>query len=299
MLQKSVLIALTAGLLAALPTINAQPADQPKPIRISMAKTFFHDQPMVFVELAAYEFKEVMRKATELNGEVTVTYSAAEIADKLEGKQLDFAILYAHEFARAQQKYPDLQPILIAATKQQDKRVHVIVHKDSTAKTFDDLRGKTLDLPAGTKEYCRIYLDKLCIDRAQAGPARFFGTIAKSATYIEALNQVARNEANATIVDSLWLDAYKEVRGPVFAKNLRILQQSEVVPPAVVVYKKGALPQATVDTIRNGLLKAHAGMRGRDLMNLWSIDAFESVPKDYAKSLESMLKEYPTSVLPR
>lgn len=286
MLQRSLFATLFAASLAALP-IPAQPADSPKPIQISMARSFFHDQPSVFVDLAAFEFKEVMKNATGLKGEVHVNYAANEIAQKINDRQLDFGILYAHEFAWVQKKYPDLQPFLVAGTKQ-DKRVHFIVHQKSTAKSLADLRGKKFDMPAGTKEYSRLYLNKACPDRE-----RHFGSVVKSATYIEALNQLARGDSDVTIIDSLWLDSYKSLRGPVFTKNLRILQESEVVPPAALICKKGALPPATMDTIRKGLLKAHEETRGRDLLALWTIDAFEVVPKDYARSLDDVLKIYP------
>jgi ABC-type phosphate/phosphonate transport system substrate-binding protein len=124
-------------------------------------------------------------------------------------------------------------------------------------------------------------------------PAAFFGAIGKSESQIAALDQVARGEAQATVIDTPWLDYYKDVKGSVFEKNLRILQQSEVVPPAVLVYRKGALAQATLDQVADGLRKTHRDLRGRTLMQLWHIDAFEPVPGDYHDNLHGLLKEYP------
>ena len=247
------------GTLFITTAIVSSAAAQP-PVRLSMAKTFFHDQPKLFVDIAIGEFKQVMKQSTELDGELTVDLGAAEIAEKLNAKQVDFGILYAHEFAWAQKKYPDLQPLLIAATKKLDKRAHLIVRQDNPAKTFADLRGKKFDLPLRTKEYCQIFVEKLANDKR--GPAGFFGSIAKSSSQPDALDQVAHNEADATVVDTIWLDFYKEVKGPVFAKNLRVLQESGIVPPAVIVYKKGALAQKTVDQIGNGLRQAHTTARG-------------------------------------
>lgn len=292
MLRGALVAILAAGMAPVFSMVAAQPADPPRPIRISMAKSFFHDQPEVVVKIAADEFKEVMRTVTGLKGEVAVHFTAAQNADKINAKELDFAILYAHEFAWAKKKHPELRPLLIAATKQHDKRAHLIVNKACPAKSVADLRGKKLDLPSGTKEYCRIYVDKLCPAK-DGGPSKIFGAIVKSASQVDALDAVARKDAEATVIDTIWLDYYKEIKGPVFAKNLTILQQSAIVPPAVVVYKPGALPDATMQRIRAGLLKAHTSTRGQVLMALWHIDAFAAVPKDYDKSLADVVKDYP------
>jgi len=279
--------------------VNAQNGQQPQAIRMAMTKTLVTDLPEVLIDIALDEFKGVMKKTTGLPGEVTAKFSPGESAEKLQNKELDFALLFAHEYAWAQKKYPGLRPFLIAATKKKDKRAHIIVHKDGVAKTFADLRGKKLDLPLGSKEYCRIYLDKLSADKNPKGPADFFGSIVKSPSQLDALDEVARGKADATVIDTPWLDFYKDVKGAVFAKNLRVLQQSAVVPPAVIVYTPGALEAATVNQVRDGLLKAHTDARGRALMALWHIDAFEAVPEDFAESLAEVLKAYPPPISPR
>src|SRR5262249_13648317 len=111
----------------ALVTSCASATAQPRALQIGMAKTFVHDQPQVFIDLAAGEFKEVMKESTGLDGELLLKHGPLDVGDKLNGKQLDFAILHAHEFAWARKKHPDLQPLLIAATKQKEKRVHIVV----------------------------------------------------------------------------------------------------------------------------------------------------------------------------
>jgi ABC-type phosphate/phosphonate transport system substrate-binding protein len=288
--------ALPAVILIAHSDVSAQ--EKQKPLRLSIAKTFARDQSQVFADLVVSEFKIVVKDTTGLDGDAAIKFDPAELAAKLNNRELDFGIVHAHEFAWVQKKYPDLQPLLIAATKNADKRVCLIVPEDSPAKSFADLRGKKIDWPRGTKEYCRIHVHKLCADRGEADPKKYFGTIAKSATQFDALDEVARRKADATVIDTIWLDSYKDFKGPVFAKHLRILERSSVVPPAVVLYKKGALPQATIDKVHDGLRKAHTTARGRLLLMLWHIDSFEAVPKDYAKSLSEVLKEYPAPEMP-
>src|SRR5471030_8242 len=120
-----------------------------------------------------------------------------------------------------------------------------MVHKNSPLKTLADLRGKKIDMPTGTKEHCRLFLQRAC--KEDKGIAAFFGAIEKSASPKEALDNVARGKVQATVIDTASLEFQKEVRGPFIEQNLRVLQRSEVFPPAVVVYKPGALDQKTVD----------------------------------------------------
>ncbi len=284
---------LTAGLIAALPLAWADASDKSKPLQMGLAKSFFTDRPKSYVDIASDEFKDVMKKTTGLTGEFIPKYGPLQVAEKLDNKQLDLGVFHAHEFAWVQRKYPDLHPLLIAANKNHVERAYLIVHKNTPAKTLADLRGKKLDMPVDAKEHCRLFLEKRCTDTAQNGAGAFFGSIAKSATQVAALDDVGLDKVQATVVDTVGLEFYKEIKGPVFAKNLKVMEQSESFPPAVIVYKKGKLAEATLNQFRDGLLKAHTSELGRDMMKTWNIDAFEPVPKDYAKRLADVLKAYP------
>jgi hypothetical protein len=84
------------------------------------------------------------------------------------------------------------------------------------------------------------------------------------------------------------------VRGPVFEKNLRILEQSGDFPPAVLAYQQGAVDAKILDQFKTGLLKAHTIPDGMDMMKSWNVEAFAVAPKDYAKSVAELLKTYPS-----
>ncbi len=293
MAKTTLLRLLAAATLGALPILGATVAQQPKALQIGLAKTFLSEQSKGVAEIAADDFKGVIKKATGLDGAINSKFSASEIAEKLDGKQLDFGIFHAHEFAWVQRKHPQLVPLLIATDKFRVEKAYIIVHKNSPAKSIADLRGKSIDLPVGTKEQCRVYLNHCCTDKDGKGPAAFCGKLEKSPSKKAALATGAREKTAATVIDRNGLEFYKEVRGPVFEKNLRILQESEDFPPAVVVYKPGALDEKTLDQFRTGLLKAHTIPVARDMMKTWKIQQFEAIPTDYAKSLADVLKAYP------
>jgi ABC-type phosphate/phosphonate transport system substrate-binding protein len=280
--------------LALVGSTSSAIADPPaEPIQVGMAKTFFVDIPKILVDIAVAPFPELMKTTTGLEGQLNTKFDAFELAQKLNDGNLQLGVFHGHEFAWVQKKYPQLKPLLVAVNKYNEVRVFTVVHKDSPAQKIADLRGKKLDLPFATKQHCRVYMEKHCQDNDCNKPAAFFSTIAQSASAIDSMDEVCRGKAEATIVDTIGLEFYKDVKGPCFEKNLRILQQSEPFPSAVIVCKQGVLPEATINQFRDGLISAHKTAEGKDMMSMWKIKAFEPIPDSYAESLSQVLKAYP------
>ena len=281
------------GFALATPGVStAQPKDGTA-LKLGMVKSFFNDLPEVVVKLVTEPFGDLMKATTGLDGVLSTDGDAFDTAGRLNSNQLQFGVFHAHEFAWVQKKYPDLRPLMVATNPLGDVRTFVIVRQDSPAKSMADLRGKTIDVPMQTKQHCWVYLEKSCSDNAQNNPKAFFKTILRTDSPVDAINEVCLGKTDAVLIDTIALDFYKQIKAPIFAKHLRILQNSEVFPPAVIAYKKGALSDATLKQFYDGLLTAHKNA-GSDLMKLWNIKAFEAVPNDYTQSLADVLKAYPS-----
>jgi ABC-type phosphate/phosphonate transport system substrate-binding protein len=182
---------------------------------------------------------------------------------------------------------------MIATNKQHDVSAYVIVHKDSPAKALTDLRGKTFDLPFGTKEHCRIFVRQNCKDNAQNDLNAFFGKIVKSTSCIDALDDVCRSKSDAIVVDTIALNFYRDIKGPFFDKNLRILAEHKRFPSPVIVYCKGGMDDATVAKISDGMTSAQKNPKCKEMLDLWQIDGFQPIPKTYMTELAEVLKAYP------
>jgi ABC-type phosphate/phosphonate transport system substrate-binding protein len=285
-----------AALIFALsmPSASAQPSKAAEPLKIGMVKTFFHDLPDVVVKIVTEPFGELMKQTTGLDGALSIGADAFGAAAQLNADQLQFGVFHGHEFAWVQMKYPNLKPLMVVANRQHDVRAFVVVHKNSPAEKWADLRGKIIDVPAQTKEHCRVYLGRHCGDNAHNDPKAFFAKVDRSESFVDALDGVCKGNAQAAMVDSITLAFYKDIKGPCFAKNLRVFKQSDAFPPAVIVYKQGALPSATLNQFRDGLLKAHKNPVGADMMKMWSIDGFELPPENFSQMLADTLKMYPS-----
>jgi ABC-type phosphate/phosphonate transport system substrate-binding protein len=287
------LLCTALGLALSMPNASAQPAKAAEPLKLGMVNAFFHDLPKVVIEIVTGPFGQLMKETTGLDGSLSIGEDAFGTAAQLNDGKLQFGVFHGHELAWVQKRYPHLKPLLVVVNKQHDVRGFVIIHKDNPAKTMADLRGKIIDVPAQTKEHCRVFLGKHCGDNAQNDPKVFFAKIARSDSFVDALDDVCKGNAQAAVVDTITLAFYKDIKGPCFAKNLRVLQQSDAFPPAVIVYKQGALPAATLSQFRDGLLKAHKNPVGADMMKMWSIDGFELPPENFSQMLADALRTYP------
>lgn len=292
MIRRMLAIALFGAALGLAPIASAQPAKD-APIRVGMAKTFFNDVPDVLVKIATEPFPELLKATTGLDGALTTSDDAFTVARKLDAGALEIGVFHGHELAWAQQKYPKLTPLMIVTNKLHDVRVYIVVPANSPAKSFAELRGKTFDVPLGSKEHTCVYVAHNSGDNAQANPNKFFGKVVRSRNSNVALDELCASKADAVAVDSIALEYYKSVKGPRFDKNLRVLQQSSPFPQPVLAYKPGAAPAATIEQFRKGLLTAHKLPMGRDMMDMWKIDRFDDVPAAYGKSLVDVLREYP------
>lgn len=76
-------------------------------------------------------------------------------------------------------------------------------------------------------------------------------------------------------------------------KKLRVLAQSELLPSAVVVYRKGALDEATVTRIRNGLIDCVNTPIGKMFSLFWQLKGFEDVSTAYHATVAKSLAAYP------
>ncbi len=293
MTQRVLVFALFLGVVGMPATTSAQPVKANAPIKIGVVKHFFNDMPSAIIDIAVEPFGDVMKAAVGVEGQLMVKDGPFEVAQKLEKNELDVGVFHGHEFAWVQKKHPKLIPIVVAMNKYREVKAYVIVHQNSPAKKMADLSGKNFDLPLGTKEHCLVYLNTKCADNAQANVKTFFKQVARSNSGIAGLDNVARGKVDAVLVDTLTLEFYKQEKGPVFTKHLRVLEESAQFPPPVVVYKEGAIDAATLKKFRTGLEDANKAAAGQSLLQLWQIASFEALPGDYSQSLAYTLKTYP------
>ncbi len=280
------------GLGAIAMLLGGARATSPAPIRIGMCQTFFNDVPRVLVDIATDPFNAVMREATGLSGQLIVGGDAFEMAGQLQTGGLQLAVFHSFEFAWAQQKYPELKPLIVALNKHHQVRAFVLVRKDSPHVAFADLKGKNVALPQRSREHCRLYVKQRSYEAGQCPPQEFLKELVLSANVETALDELCTGKIEAAVVDSLGLEFYRDLKPGCFAR-FKVLQESESFPPPVIACKDGTVDDVTLRRLCDGLRNANNLELGREMMKMWKIHSFEPAPPDYADHLASILKAYP------
>ncbi len=277
--------------LLGLATLGATERRGPGQLRIGVVSSLFRGVSPGLLQVSLQPFSSLVRSQTGIDGRPVLGGKALEVARQLQDDKVQFAVFHGFEFAWAQEKYPELRPLVIAINRHRQLRAMLVTRYDNAGKGLGDFKGKRLALPQKSREHCHLYLDKLLRDR-ETTPEQFFAATVAHPNPEEALDDVLRKKVDVAVVDGVSLECYRRTK-PGCYSGLKVVQRSPAFPAAVVAYRAGALDAATVAQFRDGLLRANQNATSRDLMLMWRMTAFEAVPADYQRTLADIRKEFP------
>jgi ABC-type phosphate/phosphonate transport system substrate-binding protein len=285
--------AITATLGALNPALPAEEetSKRPEAVRIGMVDSLFREVPKPMLPLVMQPFATLMQQQTGMTGHIMADGEYTNLSQDLATDKVQLGVFHGVEFAWARLKHPELKPLMIAVIQQPHLRAYLIVRSDNEANSLADLKGADLALSRGTREHCRLFLDKYCKKEGHE-PKQFFGKITIPGNPEDALDKVYEEEVQATVVDNVALESYKR-RKPGRFEQLQPMLISEIFPAGVVAYHPGAIDADSLRRFREGMSTANQSALGRQLMTLWKLTAFESIPADYEKTLTDIAKAYP------
>jgi ABC-type phosphate/phosphonate transport system substrate-binding protein len=210
------------------------------------------------------------------------------LATKLEEGKLDVGVFHGFEYAWVKDN-PALIPIVVALPNCEKVQACLVVRANSKAKEPKDLKGACVAVPKKRKAHCQLFLERIQANVPQGDccEAKLEGLTPK-----EVLDAVVTEQCEAALVELSSMLAYQNDT-PGLGRQLKILVASEVFPPGVVVYRKGALSPNEVEVFRKGLLNYSRTPAGKTLALFWQLKGFEDVSEAYKKKLEECLKAYP------
>lgn len=278
-----------ALILLLAPAVGVRAEDKPVDLKMGMLQGMFRDIQPAMVQVLSKPFRELVFKQTGFTGDVDICPDAMNLVEKLKDRKLQIGVFHGHEFAWAQKKCPDLVAIVITIPPGGKAQSMIVVNLDCKAMSVADLVEDPVTLPRGAKAYSLLFLEKcrMGLGKSVAKPVTKIGM-----TTEDLLNAVVLGEVAAALVDASTLDGYKTLQPGAF-KQLKILKQSEMFPPAVVAYRKGSISEDDAAKIRKGLSTANQNPSGKLLMTLWNLKGLEEPPADYQQKLDAILKAYP------
>ena len=267
------------GVMALTATIHTSQAAEPAlatELKIGLPQPMFKDVPKAMVNAAAQPLQKMIQEQSGLKGAVKILPDYKTLADEIAAGNIDIGVFHGFEYAWVKDQ-PNLIPLVATMPSCGKVQACLVVHVDSKVKEAKELKGACVLVPAMTKAHCHMYLERLR-DKIPAGdccPAKT-GPLSSQDTLVE----VANERADAALVDiSALINLQRE--SPAAYKQLRVLSQSELLPAAVVVYRKGALDAKTVNKIRNGLIDCVNSPMGKLFAMFWQLKGFEDVTPAY------------------
>jgi ABC-type phosphate/phosphonate transport system substrate-binding protein len=280
------------GLVAALLATGAgAPAQEAPCVRIGVISSHFRDTSERLMQVIMRPFASLVESQTGVSGQLVAGGDAQKLSQRLKKGEVQFGIFHSAEFAWARAKSPELKPLVIAVNKQPFLRAHLIVARDSKVARLEDLKGKVLAMPHMSRAHCWLFLERRCVpegDRAD----NYFGRLTRPRDAAYAIDDVIDGAAQAAVIDDVDLAAYRKQYPEYFAK-VKILQQSESFPCAVIAYYPGWVSEDLLDQFRTGMLAAKSTRRGRQMLQMCRITSFEEVPEDYEEQLREIARAYP------
>jgi ABC-type phosphate/phosphonate transport system substrate-binding protein len=285
-----VLVAVATGQKAQHVVPPPNPPPESQEVRIGFPEALFKDVAKPLINAAVGPFQKMIQREIGMHGSMKICQDYADLADDLKNGKVDIAVFHGFEYAWVKHN-PDLIPIVITKPSCGKVQACLVVHTNCKAKKPQDLKGACIGLPKGTKAHCTMYL-KFLHDNTEIAACDCCPRPCKGLTPEEVLDEVVTGKCEAALVDVANWENYVAYRKGL-ASQLKVLSRSELLPPAVVVCRKGALTPMQVNRVRDGLLNCHKTAIGRAFTMFWQLDGFKDVSPDYMALLEKTLKEYP------
>jgi len=244
-------------------------------------------------EGAQQSLSDFIKSQTGFNNVLTQDKSWDSLAQKMSKGEIHVGVFQGYEFAWAKAKYPKLEAIALPINLHRNPVAKIIVRKNKEAsiKSFDDLKGKTLTIPANGQPYLRLFIDKLAHEKSTTAD-KYFSKINTPENLEDALDDVVDGKDVAAVVDQAALDAFKR-RKPGRFNQLQEIAHSTPFPPIVIADYNDVLSPETKQTLKDGLMMSHLLEKGQTLLTLFHLTEIVSVPRDFDKVLEETRKNYP------
>ena len=284
------ILGLFGGLLA-LASLQSPAAEEARCVRIGLVSSLFRDTSEALMQIIMRPFKSLLEAQTGMTGKLIAGGDALHLGQRLKEGEIHLGIFHGVEFAWAREKIPQLKPLLIAVNKQPFLRSHLVVRDDGKVNSINDLKGKVIALPSLSREHCWLFLERRCVPEGQT-PEKFFSRVSRPRDATYAIDDVLDGVAAAAIIDDADLLTYRQQSPEYFAK-VKVLQQSETFPSAVIAYYPGNLSTDLLEQFRVGMLAAKDSRQGRQMMQMCRITSFEEVPDNFEQMLLAIAKAYP------
>lgn len=214
----------------------------------------------------------------------------AQVADGT----VHIGVLWGIEYGWIRQRYPNLQPLAIAAGSDVLRlSAQLVVRRDTGVRSVQELPN-----PARMVKYrsesliADLFLRELQSQRR----APTFQSLPKvRGNLLSAVNAVLEGHADCLICDPYSLSALQQSQ-PGRAKRLEAIQHSDKFPEAVLVGDPqhiNRLRPGLWDHLQKSLIEFSDTTEGRELISYWKMQEFQLPPPSFLEEVALTVKKYP------
>ncbi len=213
--------------------------------------------------------------------------SYEETNKMLEDRDIDAAIVCSGPYVDGHSKF-GLE--LLAAPKAFGAAVYysyIIVPKESTAKSLDDLKGKTFAFSDPLSNSGKLVPEYLLAKKGYSS-STFFSKTVYSGSHDKSIQAVAGALVDGAAVDSLIWEYLAKIKPEITAKTRIILKSEPYTTPPFVAHP--AMDPLVKEKLRTILLTAHTTPKGREILKKMMTESYVAVQDRDYDSVRDMKK---------
>ena len=194
-----------------------------------------------------------------------------EMDSLLEQGEVQVAFICAAPYVKNREKFGVELLVAPSVNGRSIYHSYIIVHKDSSLKTFADLKGKVFAFTDPKSNTGKLYPTYL-LKTMNSAPDRYFKRHMYSYSHNKSIELVAKHVVDGAAVESLVYDNMIKSGSP-YARQTRIVKRSPPYGTPPVVVTKDVSP-ALRDRIRDAFLTMNKSEKGKAILDAMMIDGF-------------------------
>ncbi|MEI6207541.1 MAG: PhnD/SsuA/transferrin family substrate-binding protein [Desulfuromonadales bacterium] len=267
--------------------------EAPKSFRTGfMQNVFYNTDPRdakAVLEVHSREISRIM--GLPLTPKVVMFSEMDSMAKALRKGELELAAIPSVEYLRIRKTIPLIPSFVGTNSNGQGITYVVITRKDSGIRSFSDLKGKSILIPAVAKyESSQIWLEVLLMKTDKGGRETFFSQVKESPKISNAIMGVFFKQVDAAIVTRSGLNTSRELN-PQLDVQLTVLAESPNLSDAVVCLIPGTSERFR-NQIYNAMLQLNDTKSGRQIYTIFQTNGITPFKAEYLEGLENLISEH-------
>jgi len=226
-------------------------------------------------------------------GESRFYETLPEMATDLKNRKIEVLATPVEEFMELRKQVP-IEPLLISsADKGTEMEMVLLVRKDSSFRSFRDLRGRSIVIPMRNPRCLDMYmawLEIMLMEEGSKGLNTFFSSVKDTRTAAKAIMPVFFRQADACIVTRQVFELTAELN-PQINRELMIISRKGGLSQGIIAVDR-RLPEESKEKLRQAFLTLHQTPEGKQLLMLFKVRKLVPFAPGYMKGTEALYAEH-------